>query len=196
MPSVTAMSLPHPKLPTPHPTSLGLTYYGTILIAPQFFNESDDPIKFNYPALFISSTAEVIGCTIGFLLIDRVGRKSLAGWAYAACGVCTAILMASRHMSQGVGIFVLMLARGAIFIGTSTTWVVTPELYPTYVRAAGHSWCSALSRAAAFATPYWGNAKSVPLSMRLLLYSLVNTVAACASFLLPKETAGQALADD
>eukprot|EP00045_Choanoeca_perplexa_P006058 m.50651 g.50651 ORF g.50651 m.50651 type:complete len:496 (-) comp13445_c0_seq2:1406-2893(-) len=174
----------------------GLTYYGTILIAPQFFNTSDNPIKFNYPALFISSTAEVIGCTIGFLLIDRVGRKSLSGWAYATCAACTAILMRGSHMSRGLGIFFLMIARGAIFIGTSTTWVVTPELYPTYVRAAGHSWCSALSRAAAFATPYWGNAKSIPLSMRLLLYALVNLVVSAASFLLPKETAGQALADD
>ena len=142
---------------------LGLTYYGTILIAPEFFSTSDDPTDFNYPALFISSSAELIGCAIGFFLIERVGRKKLSGYAYAMCGACTAILIAGKRMPQALGIVVVMLARGSILLGTSTTWIVTPELFPTHVRAAGHSWCNAFTKLMAFATPFWGTTNVFPL---------------------------------
>ncbi|EDQ87287.1 uncharacterized protein MONBRDRAFT_33459 [Monosiga brevicollis MX1] len=176
--------------------STGLTYYGTVLIAPEFFSQSDDPTDFNYPSLFITSLAELFSCTLAFFLIDRVGRKALSGWAYLTCGVFTAILMGAKHMPKGLGIVLLMVARGSIFIGTSTTWVVTPELYPTTVRAAGHSWCNALARVGAFATPYWGNTEAVPFELRLLFYAVFDVVAAVASFSFPKETAGKALMDD
>ena len=38
------------------------------------------------------------------------------------------------------------MIRGTIFAGASTSWVMTPELYPTNVRGVGHSWvCDAAS---------------------------------------------------
>ena len=38
--------------------SFGFTYYGTILILPDIFPATDNAL-FNYPALFITSAAEV-----------------------------------------------------------------------------------------------------------------------------------------
>ena len=174
---------------------LGFTYYGTILIAPEYFSQSEDPTDFNYQALFIASLAEVAACTLAFFLIDRVGRKQLSAVAYAVCGVATALLTAGKAMRPELGVALLMLARGGIFIGTCTTWVITPELYPTSGRAAGHSWCNALARVGAFTTPFWGNATALPLGLRLGLYAAMDMVAAMASLCLPRETRNQRLQD-
>jgi hypothetical protein len=172
----------------------GLSYYGTVLIAPEFFQTSSDPTHFNFQALFLTSLAEVVGCTLAFLLIDR-GRKPLASWSYTICGCCTLVLVAGAAMPKWTGILVLMLARGAIFMGTSATWVITPELYPTFIRAAGHSWCNALARVGAFCTPFWGNATAIPIGWRLAFYAIMDLIAAAATFSLPRETSGMALMD-
>jgi hypothetical protein len=72
---------------------------------------------------------------------------------------------------------------------------MTPELYPTNIRAAGHSWSNALARIGAFLTPYWGDARSIGFSYRLLLYGMVSFLSALGSFLVPRETLGAALLD-
>eukprot|EP00043_Microstomoeca_roanoka_P019501 m.220178 g.220178 ORF g.220178 m.220178 type:complete len:570 (-) comp17006_c2_seq15:199-1908(-) len=177
----------------------GFTYYGTVIIAPEFFSNSNQQdhanststAHFDYPALFTTGAAEVVGCIIAFLLIERVGRKMISGMGYLVCGAFTVLLIA--QVPRGLGIAMLMVARGAIFIGTSVTWVLTPELYSTSVRAAGHSWSSAVARLAAFATPYWGDATSIPFWGRLIFYGVMNCIAAIGSFCLPRETRGIAL---
>jgi MFS transporter, putative metabolite:H+ symporter len=60
----------------------GFTYYGLILFVGRLYATSDDDAdddgsstcSFDYSAIFINSAAEVAGCTLGFLLIDRLGR--------------------------------------------------------------------------------------------------------------------------
>lgn len=72
---------------------------------------------------------------------------------------------------------------------------MTPELFPTNIRAAGHSWSNALARIGAFLTPYWGDARSIDFSYRLLMYGIVSFLSALGSFLVPRETLGAALLD-
>jgi len=45
-------------------------------------------------------------------------------------------------------------ARAAAVAANGTTWVATPELYPTERRATAHSSCSASSRIGGFLVPY------------------------------------------
>ncbi|EGD80247.1 hypothetical protein PTSG_10923 [Salpingoeca rosetta] len=146
---------------------------------------------FDYPALFTAGAAELLGAIVGVLLIDHINRKPLAGVTFIISGVLMVLTIIS--VPRGVGIMLVVLARMAIFIGSCVVWVVTPELYSTSVRAAGHGWCNGMARLAAFATPYWGDASAVPLYGRLALYGATSIIAGMASFGLPRETRGVAL---
>lgn len=150
-----------------------------------------DANNFDYPALFVTGAAELLGCILAFAIIERIGRKILAGTGYLFSGACMALIVLS--MPRGAGVFMVMVIRASILIGTSVTWVMTPELYKTEVRAAGHSWCNAAARVGAFAAPYWGDARSIAFSTRLFLFAAVNCVAAMSTFFLPRETRGIAL---
>jgi hypothetical protein len=55
--------------------------------------------EFNYPALFLSSASELIGCTIGMALVDRAGRKRVAGLAYILCAVFLGLLVRCSFMN-------------------------------------------------------------------------------------------------
>ncbi|EGD76225.1 hypothetical protein PTSG_00928 [Salpingoeca rosetta] len=196
--------------------SFGFTYYGTVIIAPEFFEGGsggsanstanngtsgnatggngthiNNDSNFDYPALFTTGAAEVLGAIVAFLLVERFNRRPLAGISYLASGVAMMLMMIK--VPRGLGVLLLVFARMSIFIGSCVTWVVTPELYATYVRAAGHSWSNGMARLAAFATPYWGDARAVPIALRLLLYGLVSVLASLGSFFLPRETRGMIL---
>lgn len=108
--------------------SFSFSYYGVLLILPEVLSGGEDSI--DYTALLISSSAEVVACCIGLALIDTVGRTRTSGATYILCGGFMGLMMLAG-LSPAVVILLSMLARGAIFIGSSTTWVLTPELFPT-----------------------------------------------------------------
>lgn len=68
---------------------------------------------------------------------------------------------------------------------SSTTWVATPEAYPTAVRSTGHSVASAVARIGAMLAPQvvaiggWGPAA---------VLTVASLVAGAFALLLPKET--------
>eukprot|EP00038_Savillea_parva_P013164 m.209298 g.209298 ORF g.209298 m.209298 type:complete len:608 (-) comp24538_c0_seq1:107-1930(-) len=164
------------------------SYYGVLLILPEVLSDGDGGL--DYTALLISSGAEVVACCIGIALIDSVGRAWTSGVSYVLCGVFMAC-MAANGLSPAAIITLSMLARGAIFIGSSATWVVTPELFPTQVRGTGHSWCNAFARIGGMATPFWGRAL-LPQGTRLAVYAAVSTVCGLVSMSL-RETRGSML---
>jgi hypothetical protein len=85
-------------------------------------------------------------------------------------------------------------ARGSIQGASAATWVAIPELYPTNLRATGHSIATIVARIGAFASPYIVNS-SVSISMLGLLFAVVNLISCLAVMLLP-ETAGTSLDED
>eukprot|EP00051_Salpingoeca_urceolata_P024079 m.418075 g.418075 ORF g.418075 m.418075 type:complete len:575 (-) comp20184_c0_seq26:48-1772(-) len=173
--------------------SFGFSYYGAILIMPEAIGDVDSTCaegvdrcrpKFNYPALFVASSAEVFGCLIGFYLINKVGRCTLSSTSYAVCGVAT-LLLGIQSSPSAVKVILAVISRGSIFIGSCATWVATPELYPTHIRAAGHGWANSVARIGGFASPFWGNA-NIGLALRLGLFGLIDLTAALCSWLLPE----------
>ena len=180
----------------------GWAYYGCILIMPEVLplnkngstpaaDDTSAADNINYPALFINSLAEVVAWCIAMYLVERVSRRALSVVTYIGCGIFLALV--AIESPQGVRLFLTMMARGCIFIASCTTWIITPELYPTSVRAAGHSWANGVARIGAFSTSYWGDATSIPLAGRLMFYAVVSAVAGVASWALPRETKGRAL---
>ena len=181
----------------PNLTALcSFSYYGILLILPEVLAQPDaadgDDLNtddLDYPGLFIASLAEVVGCTIAFLLVDRVGRKGLSGVAYVLCAAFVGVLAATRDAPAAAQVAISSLARCATFVASSTMWVMTPEQYPTQVRAAGHSFANACGRVGAFISPFWVSAGGIPESLRLAALAIASAAAGLATLALP-ETRG------
>jgi len=87
-----------------------------------------------------------------------------------------------------------MVGRIGAMAATCTTWVNTPELYPTYARGTGHSLANAWNRIASALTPLPVTLlKEFVAGIVIALFSLVGAI---SSWTLPKETTGKDLNDD
>jgi len=169
--------------------TFGFSYYGVILFVARLFTStttSTTECSFDYQSIFLNSIAEILGVAITVGFIDKFGRSRSQAILYLLAGVFAlsmglSLPFAFLSIVSGLG---RMFAMGA----SSVTWVATSELYPTRVRATGHSICSALARLGAFISPYvvQGNMSVGSVGGVLLA---VNVVAATASMMLP-ETVG------
>ena len=146
----------------------GLTfmYYGAIMAVSIVFsniqnvdsynasdNNSDgEAFDFDYWAIFIASSAEIVGLTLAIALVDRVGRVPTQAWAYSLGGFCllmlgifdfyagsdSAINNESETSPRNYLIVFAFLSRMFIMGATAITWLHTAELLPTRFRATGH----------------------------------------------------------
>lgn len=69
------------------------------------------------------------------------------------------------------------------------TWVATPELYTTELRATGHSSCNAVSKMCSFFSPYLISSALPPITIGIVL-AVLNLLAAATAQLLPETTQG------
>lgn len=97
----------------------GFTYYGIILFVGRLYSTSDDDdsddkkCSFDYASIFINSTAEVVGCTIGALCIDRWGRVRSQTVFYLLAGLAV-FLMGFENGATAVLIVGFMGRIGAL----------------------------------------------------------------------------------
>eukprot|EP01041_Mallomonas_annulata_P008070 gene8070-16561_t len=172
--------------------AFGFTYYGVILFVARLFStetSTDAECDFDYQPIFISSVSEVIGVAMTAVSIDTCGRSRTQAMFYAAAGVMVAVMGVS--MPKTPLIIVSSLGRLFIFSASSATWVATPELFPTRMRATGHSMSNAMARLGAVFTPFLVQSK-VTVGVVGGVLCLVNLVAAFLALSLP-ETKGKAL---
>ena len=79
---------------------MAFCYYGTIIAVTRIFDsdnggnmdDDNDGVSFDYSALLISSSAEIVGTMLVISLVDRVGRISTQVWAYILGGSSLLIL--------------------------------------------------------------------------------------------------------
>ena len=137
----------------------GLTfmYYGAIMAVSIVFsniqkgddnngsdNDESDAIDFDYWALLIASSAEIVGLLLAILLVDRTGRVSTQSWAYSLGGLSLLLLGIldfyedSDESPRNYLIVFAFLSRMFIMGATAITWLHTAELLPTRFRATGH----------------------------------------------------------
>ena len=138
---------------------------------------------FDYANIFYNAISEVVGVALTALVIDRYGRLRSQTSLYGIAGVFFFLIGIS-----GSGLWissVSVAARIFSMAATSVTMVVTPELFPTRLRATGHAVCSCFSRIGGFAAPFIVNSK---LSVYVIAFVLAlgNSVAAGSSFCLPE----------
>ena len=143
----------------------GFTYYGVILLVTRLYetgstNDADGgnrssnaACEFDYGAILVNTSAEFVGLLFATLTIERWGRRGTQSSLYGI-GSLALILMGVLHYHGKTPILIFgYLGRMAAMGSSCATWVVTPELYPTRVRATAHSFLNAVARLGAFASP-------------------------------------------
>lgn len=198
----------------------GIAYYGSILSITKVFDEGGESEKnttlaaiaetgnvtsfvalsaepsettdFDYTAIFISSSAELLGTTFVILLVDRVGRIPTQVVSYALAGICIFMLCtltsstgaaSDRWELVGLGFMLRALDMAA----TCTSWVMTAEVLSTEIRTTGHSSANAMARLGAFFSPFLVDV--LPLKSLGLVMLVVHWFTAACVSLLP-ETKG------
>ena len=141
-------------------------YYGTIMVITEIFdsetNENNallgvnETYSFDYGAIFVSSSAELVGTTFAIFSVDVAGRIPLQVIAYAMAGVsvCALCLAASNNFHRGVLISLGFAARIFEMVGSCTSWVSTAEILTTEVRTTGHSAANAVARIGSLFSPF------------------------------------------
>lgn len=182
---------------------LAFLYYGAILAVSLVFTEVNDDdnaedgvYDFDYQAIFISASSEIVGLVVVLMLIDRWGRIPTQTFTYIMGGVCCLFLGYAAHFdaSRTVLVILAFVARMAMMGATCTTWVSTSEILTTDIRATGHGYANAMSRIGGFICPYVISANNSLNNIGLFLF-LVSCVAAAVVWQLP-ETSGHSLGAD
>lgn len=100
---------------------------------------------FDYRAIFISASAEVLGLFIVIHTVDRMGRIPSQTASYILGGgflFSFAMLAGTASNSTLTGI--AFCARMFEMMGSCVTWVSTAEILTTEIRTTGHSTANAM----------------------------------------------------
>lgn len=182
---------------------LAFLYYGTILAVSIVFtdveqgNDGDNgTYAFDYQAIFISASSEIVGLLLVLSTIDRFGRIPTQTFTYLLGGIsCLLLGYASHYGASRTTLVVLsFIARLAMMGATCTTWVSTSEILTTDIRTTGHGYANAMSRIGGFFCPYIISAGN-PLNIIGLFLFVISCVAAATVWQLP-ETSGQKMGAD
>jgi putative MFS transporter len=173
---------------------LSLGYYGIFTWLPSIFVRQGFDFVRSYGYLVLLALAQLPGYALAAVLVDRIGRRATLALflALGAAGTYLFAITAAPWQIVASGMllsFALLGAWGALY-------TLTPELYPTEVRATGMGWASAMARVAGVIAPTLGGlllAFSLPLA--LTVYALAFVAGAGAALLIREEPRGRRLED-
>eukprot|EP00606_Chrysophyceae_sp_TOSAG23-5_P000906 GSChrysophyteH2.ASY1.ANO1.1003.1 assembled CDS len=167
----------------------GFAYYGIVLL---ITHENGNAVcAFDYGGIALNTSAEIGGFVLALTTIDYMGRRGTQLWTYLASGAALVVMGSLRHESASTIAILGYVTRMTSMAASQTGWVMTPELFPTRVRATAHSLVNCLARLGALASPFLVVSKIDTLTVAFFL-GLVNVLAAVAAWSLP-ETAGEGM---
>jgi MFS family permease len=183
----------------------GFTYYGIILYIGRLYhneqssgNSAHGSCSFDYESMFINTSGELLGSFLCIVLVDRIGRINTQVCLYFCGGIAIALMCIS--MPKSAALVIIFLARMNI-MGASVsyvfrrrcllvihtllicvcqqnaTWVATPEVLPTEMRATGHAWCNTMTRIGGFLTPFFVDNKNYSLPVVGVVLGIMNICA-------------------
>lgn len=139
-------------------------YYCTVMATTEIFHTEkdsnttleDSENQFDYGAIFVSSSAELVGTTIAIFLVDTLGRIRLQVIAYALAGIFLFSLYFSAAYDSNRSFLIALGFSARIFemTGSCVSWVSTAEILTTEVRTTGHSAANAVARIGALFSPF------------------------------------------
>ncbi|WP_167042020.1 MFS transporter [Salinibacterium sp. ZJ454] len=171
---------------------VNFSYYGAFIWLPTILFNSGYPLVKSVEFTLIITLAQLPGYAVAAWLIEIWGRRMTLA-VFLAGSAASAVLFGTATTDTTVLLFGCLLsffnlgAWGALY-------AITPELYPTRLRATGAGWAAAVGRIGAILAPL-----SVPVLSALggnaLLFGAFGVffVIAAVSALLLAERRGQAL---
>jgi len=156
-------------------------YYGTILSVTRIFDEDatndaqNDNVAplFNYQAIFISASAEILGLIVVIHTVESLGRVPSQVMSYLFGGILlfTLSILSTVTLNTAALTALAFLARAFEMMGSCVTWVSTAEIYATELRTTGHASANAMGRTGAFLSPYLVGGNNSMLAVgKLLLF--------------------------
>ncbi len=139
-------------------------YYGTILAVTRIFDDDamndaqdDNGVPhFNYQAIFVSASAEILGLMVVINTVDSLGRvpSQVMSYLFGGTLLFTLSILSTLTSNSAVLTTLSFFARAFEMMGSCVTWVSTAEIYTTEVRTTGHASSNAMGRTGAFFSPY------------------------------------------
>ena len=186
-----------------------LAYYGVVLlgtalaqvedyqaIGSKCQNETLVPFQRaeDYVDFFVDTASEFPGVILALVLISRVDRKPLGASFLVVAGAALTVLCIFG-ISEGLSVACLFFARMAINAAFITTYVYTPEVFPTNFRTTAFGVCLSFSRIGGMVAPFIiQNFVALDSGVTVVLGLAVTAFIGTISFiLLPFETRGVAL---
>jgi len=178
----------------------GFGYYGIILTITRVFeddsnNSNTNVPEFDFVAIFISCSAELVGLFLVINTVDRLGRVQSQVWSYLLAGMFVFLLsnfsLNNDSLSRVFLTFFAFMARSFEMGASCMTWVCTAEVLSTEIRTTGHSAANALARVGGFICPYLIGSDVSLATIGWVMLGIHIGVTIC-SFHLP-ETKGLAL---
>lgn len=175
--------------------AFGFTYYGIVLFVARVYTSPSKAVPdgmsapvctFDYESIFVNASAELLGVFFASLVIDLWGRTRTQAAFYALAGIAV-LMMGLELPSVALLPYISMIARMGAMGSSCATWVATSELYPTEMRATGHSVCSSLAKLGSFVVPYFV-VSSITFSTIGLTLAFFNFMASAVAFTLPDTT--------
>ncbi|XP_033112116.1 synaptic vesicle 2-related protein-like isoform X1 [Anneissia japonica] len=184
------------------------SYYGIVLLTTELFasgeecavSESSSELRCDaecttlgtkdYIDLLWTTLAEFPGIILTILLIDLIGRKKTMSILFFLFAIFTLLVLLCT--TRTILTVFLFCARAFIVGSFQATYVYTPEVYPTSVRAIGLGACSGLARLGAIIAPFVSQVLlAYSAKLTIGIYAGTTILAAIACLCLPIETKGR-----
>jgi MFS transporter, putative metabolite:H+ symporter len=130
--------------------------FGFVIFLPQFFLRQGLTITNSLGYTVVLAAASLVGCAVGAVLSDSIGRRwsiigasiltIVTGWFYAHFNAGTDPALV---LSVGAILIVAIYIQTAILFG-----VYTPELFPTEIRLRANGICNTFGRGATVISPF------------------------------------------
>ena len=100
---------------------------------------------FDYRAIFISASSEVLGLFIVINTVDRIGRipSQVASYIFGGVFLFSFAMLTGTASNSTLTAFAFC-ARMFEMMGSCVTWVSTAEILTTEIRTTGHSTANAM----------------------------------------------------
>jgi MFS family permease len=182
-----------------------LVYYGVVFITPLYFKGPGSGSNTMYIDALITTSAELPGIFVAGGGIDKFGRRNMQTVLLTICGIATAGVLLGRdtqphcpngmrnHLSSAWICMFIFLSRMAINGAFASTYVYTPEVYPTAVRNTAIGLFSSAGRVAGMITS--ATAESLCVVNVCVLYSAAALLGAVLAYTLPREVSGKMYED-
>ncbi|TFD52747.1 MFS transporter [Cryobacterium frigoriphilum] len=173
---------------------VNFAYYGAFIWLPTILVASGFSLVRSFAYTLIITVAQLPGYALSAYLIEKWGRRPTLATFLVGSAVAASLFGLADSAPQviGAGMLLSFFTLGA----WGALYAVTPELYPTRMRATGAGWAAGIGRIAAILAPL-----AVPIVrdaggtlLLFVIFAALFVVASLGAFGLP-EKRGQVLED-